>query len=67
MLVLSRKPGEKVVICGNITLTVLSCDGTRARIGITAPDDVRILRGELFAALATFDDPAPDAETVEAH
>jgi carbon storage regulator len=60
MLVLSRKPGEKVVIGGNVTLTVISCDGSRARIGITAPDEVRILRGELFAALTTFDDGAPD-------
>jgi carbon storage regulator len=67
MLVLSRKPGEKVAIGGNITLTVISCDGNRVRLGITAPDDVRVLRGELFDARATFDDPAPAvAEPVEA-
>jgi carbon storage regulator len=47
MLVLSRKPGEKVVISGNIQITVLEVLGNRVRIGIQAPADVNILRGEL--------------------
>ena len=47
MLVLTRKPGEKVVIGDNITLTVVEVQGNRVRIGIDAPDQVRILRGEL--------------------
>ncbi len=47
MLVLSRKPGEKLVIGGGIVLTVLEIIGGRVRIGVEAPADVRILRGEL--------------------
>jgi carbon storage regulator len=47
MLVLTRKPGEKVVIGGGITVTVLEVIGSRIRLGVDAPDDVRILRGEL--------------------
>jgi carbon storage regulator len=47
MLVLSRKPGEKVVIGNGITLTVVEVKGNRVRVGIDAPDDVRILRAEL--------------------
>jgi carbon storage regulator len=47
MLVLTRKPGEKVIIGNGITLTVLEVNGHRVRIGIDAPDQVRILRGEL--------------------
>jgi carbon storage regulator len=47
MLVLSRKLGEKVVINGNITLTVLDVIGNRVRVGIEAPPQVRILRAEL--------------------
>lgn len=47
MLVLSRKPGEKVVIGEGITVTVLEIVGRRVRIGVEAPDDVRVLRGEL--------------------
>ncbi len=47
MLVLSRKPGEKLVISDNIIITVLEVVGSRVRLGIEAPGDVRILRGEL--------------------
>jgi len=47
MLVLSRKPGEKVVIGGGITVTVVEMMGNKVRVGIDAPDQVRILRAEL--------------------
>jgi carbon storage regulator len=48
MLVLSRKPGEKVVIGNSITLTVVSVLGTEVRLAFDAPDQVRILRAELL-------------------
>jgi carbon storage regulator CsrA len=47
MLVLSRKTNETIVIDGRITLEVLQIKGNQIRIGINAPADVRILRGEL--------------------
>jgi carbon storage regulator CsrA len=47
MLVLSRKPGEKVVIADEIRITVLSVQGNRVRLGIEAPGEYRVLRGEL--------------------
>jgi carbon storage regulator CsrA len=47
MLVLSRKPGEKVVIGNGITITVVEVQGNRVRLAFDAPDQVRILRGEL--------------------
>lgn len=47
MLVLSRKVGEKIVIGDTIVLEVLEIRGTKIRLGITAPKDVNILRGEL--------------------
>lgn len=48
MLVLTRKAGEKFVIGDNITITLVSCEGGRVRIGIEAPRDVAVLRGELL-------------------
>ena len=48
MLVLTRKPGEKIVIGGNITLIVCELEGNKVRLAIEAPRDVRILRGELI-------------------
>ena len=47
MLVLSRKVGEKLVIDGNITVVVVRIQGNRITLGIEAPSDVKILRGEL--------------------
>ncbi len=47
MLVLSRKPGEKVFIADEITISVLSVQGNRVRLGIEAPGEYRVLRGEL--------------------
>jgi carbon storage regulator CsrA len=47
MLVLSRKIGEQICIGSGITLTVLEIQGQRVKIGIDAPRDCRVLRGEL--------------------
>jgi carbon storage regulator CsrA len=47
MLVLSRKQNEKVLIDGGITVEVLQIQGNKVRLGITAPSDVKVMRGEL--------------------
>ncbi|NUQ63148.1 MAG: response regulator [Pirellulales bacterium] len=48
MLVLSRREGEKIVFPNlGVTLEVLRVKGNTARLGVRAPDDVRILRDEL--------------------
>jgi carbon storage regulator len=47
MLVLSRKPGERVRIGPDITFEVLAVRGNQVRLGIEAPPRVRIARAEL--------------------
>lgn len=47
MLVLSRKVGQKLVIDDNITIVINRIAGNRVSIGIEAPSDVHIMRGEL--------------------
>lgn len=47
MLILTRKPGERVFIGGGITVTVLKIRGRRVVVGIDAPRPVAIRRGEL--------------------
>ena len=47
MLVLSRKVGDKLVIDGNITVEIVKIQGNRISLGIVAPSNVKILRGEL--------------------
>ena len=49
MLVLTRKPGEKIHIGPDIILTVLEVNGSKIRLGIDAPKAISVLRGELFA------------------
>jgi carbon storage regulator len=47
MLVLTRKIGETVNIGNDIVITVLSQQSGKVRVGIDAPKDMKILRGEL--------------------
>jgi carbon storage regulator len=49
MLVLSRKPEQTLLLGSDITVTVLSIDGDRVKLGITAPRSVSVLRKEIFA------------------
>ncbi len=51
MLILTRKPGEGIVIGDGIEVTILSVDGDRVKIGIAAPADVLVLRTELRSEL----------------
>lgn len=47
MLVLTRKTDEQILIGDNIKITLIRVRGNSVRIGIDAPRDVRIVRGEL--------------------
>lgn len=52
MLVLSRKDGESIRIGDNIVVTVVRTSGNTVRLGIEAPPDVPVLRGELIRRVA---------------
>lgn len=61
MLVLTRKLQDQIRIGDNITITILRVKGNTVRIGVDAPRNVRVMRGEL----PEFDPPADAALTVE--
>ena len=48
MLVLTRKPGEGFIIGDNITVKVIEVKGGGIRIGIDAPNDMKIYREEVY-------------------
>ncbi len=48
MLILTRRIGETIVIGDNVEVTVLDLSGNKAKIGIAAPDDVKIFREEVL-------------------
>lgn len=47
MLVLSRKPGERILIGDDVAVTVVRIGPNTVRIGIDAPRDMNIVRDEL--------------------
>ena len=55
MLVLSRKPQERIMIGDSIVVTVVAVKGDRVRVGIEAPPDVPIHREELLEAIRNLD------------
>jgi len=49
MLVLSRKPGEEVVVPHlNLVFTILQVRGNKVRLGITAPPNTQVHRREVW-------------------
>jgi carbon storage regulator CsrA len=57
MLVLTRKQQEQIQIGDNVTITILKIKGRAVRLGIEAPRQVKVVRGELPPQ------PAADAAT----
>ncbi len=52
MLVLTRKPGEDLVIAENIRVRIMGVSGKHVRIGIEAPEEVTVFRGEVIDRIA---------------
>lgn len=61
MLVVTRKPGEKLHIGANIRITVVEVKGNRIKIGIEAPVEVPVFREEIQERLVV-----PSQEYMEA-
>lgn len=48
MLILTRRIGEKLVVGGNVTVTILGVKGNQISVGIEAPPEIKIHREEIF-------------------
>ena len=55
MLVLSRKPGERILIGDEVTVTIVRIGPNNVRLGIDAPRDMNIVREELCIDLQTLE------------
>ena len=64
MLVLTRKCGEQIVLPElDVVLTVLEIRGEQVRLGISAPDSIKIYRQEIWARIQSLTDldlPVPE-------
>jgi carbon storage regulator len=52
MLVLTRRTNQTIVVDGRITITIVQIQGGGVRVGVDAPRDVRVNRGEIEAKIA---------------
>jgi carbon storage regulator CsrA len=53
MLVLSRKLNESIIIGDNVRIRIVGVRGNQIRLGIEAPDSVKIFREEILNEPAT--------------
>jgi carbon storage regulator len=51
MLILSRKPGESIVIDGRIIVKIVRLEGDLVKLGIEAPPEVPVHRQEVYAEI----------------
>lgn len=57
MLILTRLPGQNLLIGDDVVIEVLGVEGQQVRLGLTAPSDITILRQELAERLARAEIP----------
>lgn len=48
MLVLKRRINEEIIINSDIKIKILSVSDNQVKIGIEAPSEIEIFRGEIF-------------------
>ena len=51
MLIITRKPGEKIMLGDDVTIEVIEVSGSSVRIGIAAPRSVPVYREEIWTAV----------------
>jgi carbon storage regulator len=62
MLILARRPGERVVIGDEILVTVMAVNGHTVRLGIEAPQGVSVYREEIWLAVKEENRAAAEAD-----
>jgi carbon storage regulator len=62
MLVLSRKQSEAILIGNDIRIVLVGVRGTQVRIGIEAPDSIKVFREELCTEASPPPAPAAGSE-----
>jgi carbon storage regulator len=61
MLVITRKSGEQICLGDDVTITVLDVTGSTVRLGIEAPAEIPIYRGEIWLDVKAENRAAADA------
>lgn len=51
MLVLARRVNDSIVIGDNVEIVVVEIKGDQVKLGIKAPKEVKVFRGEIYAEI----------------
>jgi carbon storage regulator len=67
VLIITRKPGEKIMLGDEIVVHVMEVVGSSVRIGIEAPRSLPVYREEIWDAVRAENRAAADAATDALH
>lgn len=62
MLIITRRPGERIVLGEDIVVTLMEISGQTARIGIDAPKALSVYREEIWEAVKAENEAAASAD-----
>jgi carbon storage regulator len=62
MLIITRRPGEKLMIGDDVVIEVMEVSGSSVRIGIAAPKSIPVYREEIYSAVKAENTAAAAAE-----
>jgi carbon storage regulator len=51
MLILTRRPDEKIIIGDDIVISIVEVRGDQVRVGVDAPKTVKVYREEVYQAI----------------
>ena len=67
MLIITRRPGERIVLGDDIVVTVMEISGQTARIGIAAPRELPVYREEIWEAVKAENQAAASVDPSGVH
>jgi len=62
MLIITRRPGEKIMVGDDVVVEVIEVSGSSVRIGIAAPKSIPVYREEIWEAVKAENQAAAAAE-----
>jgi carbon storage regulator len=65
MLIITRRPGEKIMVGDDVVVEVIEVSGSSVRVGIAAPRSVPVYREEIWATIRQENAAAAASEVPE--
>jgi carbon storage regulator len=65
VLIITRRPGERIMVGDEVTVEIMEIVGNSVRVGISAPRSVPVYREEIYAAVRDENRAAADAAPTE--